>query len=193
MIWPLNAGDYVFLEHGMQRALILTAILIGTASTPIAAAQLYQWKDAQGRAVYSDQPPPPNVRSAQQKSFKGSVIEGGEPYATKVAREKYPLTLYASACGVPCDQARQLLADRGVPYSSKDPQASPDAQADLQKLTGKLNVPVLVVGSDKIEGFETGKWQAALDSAGYPKSALPGRKPAPQTAAAPPAPAPATP
>jgi glutaredoxin len=180
----------------MQRALILTAILIGTASPPLAATQLYQWKDAQGRMVYSDQPPPPSIRNAQQKSFKGNFIEGSEPYAVKTAREKYPVTLYASACGVPCDQARQLLADRGIPYSSKDPQASPEAQAELQKLTGKRYVPVLFVGNDRIDGFETGAWQAALDRAGYPSTALPGRKPAPQTAAAPaPAatPAPATP
>jgi glutaredoxin len=127
--------------------------------------------------VYSDQPPPPSIRNAQQKSFKGSVIEVGESYAAKTAREKYPVTLYASACGIPCDQARQLLADRGVPFSNRDPQASPEAQTELQKLTGRLSVPVLVVGSDKIDGFESGQWQAALDRAGYPKSALPSRKP----------------
>ena len=121
--------------------------------------------------VYSDQPPPPNIRNAQQKPFKGNVIEIGESYAAKTAREKYPITLYASACGVPCDQARQLLTQRGVPFSNKDPQASPEAQAELQKLTGRLSVPVLVVGSDKIDGFEAGQWQAALDRAGYPKSA----------------------
>ena len=157
-----------------------------------AAAQLYQWKDAQGRTVYSDQPPPPSIRNAQQKSFKGSFIEVGESYAAKTAREKYPITLYASACGAPCDQARQLLSERGVPFSNKDPQASPGAQAELQKLTGRLSVPVLVVGSDKIDGFETGQWQAMLDRAGYPKAALPGRKPVPPTVPAPaPAPAPA--
>jgi len=161
------------------------AIWLAAASMPLAAAQLYQWKDAQGRTVYSDQPPPPDVRNAQQKSFKGSVIEVGESYSTKTAREKYPVTLYASACGAPCDQARQLLAERGIPYSGKDPQASPEAQAELQKLTGQLRVPVLVVGSDKITGFGTHQWQGMLDRAGYPKSAPPGSKPAPQTTAAP--------
>jgi len=169
----------------MQRAFILTAILIGTASAPLAAAQIYQWKDAQGRTVYSDQPPPPSIHNAQQKSFKGNLIEVGESYAVKTAREKNPVTLYASACGAPCDQARQLLTERGVPFSSKDPQASPESQSELQKLTGRLSVPVLVVGSDKIDGFETGQWQAMLDRAGYPKSAPPGRKPAPQTAVTP--------
>jgi len=176
----------------MKLGRILITVWLAAASTHLAAAQLYQWKDAQGRMVYSDQPPPASIKGAQQKSFKGNLIEVGESYTAKTAREKYPVTLYASACGIPCDQARQLLADRGVPFSSKDPQASPEAQAELQKLTGRLSVPVLTVGNDKIDGFETGQWQAALDRAGYPKSAAPGSKPAPAAnPAPPPAPLPA--
>jgi glutaredoxin len=172
----------------MKPGFIMAAVWLAAASMPLAAAQLYQWKDAQGRTVYSDHPPPSGV-TAQQKSFKGSVIEVGESYATKSAREKYPVTLYASACGAPCDQARQLLTERGIPFSSKDPQASPEAQEALKKLTGRLGVPVLVVGNDKIDGFESGQWQAALDRAGYPKSAPPGSKPAADT----PTPVPAAP
>ncbi len=174
----------------MKAGLILAAVCAALASAPLAAAQLYQWKDAQGRMQYSDQPPPPSVRNAQQKSFKGNVIEVGESYSAKTAREKSPVTLYASACGAPCDQARQLLSERGVPFSNKDPQASPESQAELQKLTGRLSVPVLAVGRDKIDGFETGQWQAMLDKAGYPKSPAPGRPVgAPAPAAAPAAPA----
>lgn len=169
----------------MKAGTLLMAVCLAAASTSLAAAQLYQWKDAQGRTVYSDQPPPPSIRNAEQKAFKGNFIEIGDSYALKTARENFPITLYASACGTPCDQARQLLTERGVPFSSKDPQANPSAQAELQKLTGHLSVPVLVVGSDKIDGFETGQWQAMLDRAGYPKSAPPGRKPAPQPAATP--------
>ena len=163
----------------MKAASILMAIGLAAASMPLAAAQLYQWKDAQGHTFYSDQPPPPSIRNAQQKDFKGSVIEGGEPYAVQVAREQHPITLYTSACGTTCDQARQLLIQRGVPFSSKDLRTSEEARNEVQKLTGKLNVPVLMVGSDKIEGFNAGRWQAALDRAGYPSSALPGRKPTP--------------
>jgi glutaredoxin len=174
----------------MKAGTLLMAAWLAAASMPLAAAQLYQWKDAQGRTVYSDQAPPPNVRNAQQKSFKGSFIEIGESYSSKTAREKFPVTLYASDCGPFCDQARQLLIDRGIPFSSKDPQASPEAQAELRKLTGQSRVPVLVVGSDKIDGFETGQWQAMLDKAGYPKTPIPGTKPPPPAA---PAGAPAAP
>ena len=175
----------------MKAGPILIAVCLVAVSMPLAAAQLYQWKDAQGRTVYSDQPPPPSIRSSQQKSFKGSFIEVGESYTVKTAREKHPVTLYASACGLPCDQARQLLTARGIPFSSKDPQASPEAQAELQKLTGQLRVPVLVVGSDKIDGFETGQWQAMLDKAGYPKTPMPGARPVPAAQPATPAAAPA--
>jgi glutaredoxin len=164
----------------------MTACL-ALAGAPLEAAQVYQWKDAQGRTVYSDQPPPASVRNAQQKSMKGNVIEVGESYASKLAREKAPVTLYASDCGAPCDQARKLLSERGVPFTSKDPQANPEAQAELQKLTGHLRVPALLIGADKLDGFEAGQWQAALDRAGYPKSVLPGRKPAPGPEAAVPA------
>lgn len=168
----------------MGTGLVLVAACLALASGPLAASQLYQWKDAQGRVVYSDQPAPAGVKNAQQKSFKGSVIEVGESYAAKTAREKYPVTLYTSACGAPCDQARQLLSERGVPHSSQDLQASEEARNAVQKLTGKLNVPVLLVGRDKLEGFEAGQWQAALDRAGYPKSPPPDRSPAAKPAPA---------
>lgn len=168
----------------MKAGLILAAAWLTMASAPLSAAQLYQWKDTQGHMVYSDQPPPTHITNAQQKSFKGNLIETGESYATLTARKKYPIVLYASACGVPCDQARQLLNARGVPFNSKDPQASPEAQVELKQLTGRLSVPVLVVGSDKIDGFETEQWHAALDRAGYPKSVLPGSKPAAEPAPA---------
>jgi hypothetical protein len=56
-----------------------------------------------------------------------------------------------------------------------------------------LKVLVDLVGKDKVDGFETGQWQAALDRAGYPKTPPPGYKPKPVAAATPtPAPDPAT-
>jgi glutaredoxin/predicted outer membrane lipoprotein len=155
----------------------LFAVLLATVFGALNAAQLYQWKDEQGRVVYSDQPPPPSVKNAQQRKFQGSFIEVGESYALRIAREKFPVTLYATACGPACDQARQLLNARGIPFTDVNPESNPEAQADLQKLTGRLHVPVLMVGKDKVDGFETGQWQAALDRAGYPKEPAPGYKP----------------
>lgn len=171
----------------------LVAVLLGAVVGALQAGQLYQWKDEHGQAVYSDQAPPPSVKNAQHKNFQGSFIEVGEPYALRMARERHPVTLYANACGPACDQARQLLQTRGIPFTDTNPETSTEAQAALQKLTGRLHVPVLVIGGDKIDGFEAKQWQAALDRAGYPSTPLPGSKPKPVAAASPtPTPEPAT-
>ncbi|HMM47083.1 MAG TPA: glutaredoxin family protein [Thiobacillaceae bacterium] len=158
--------------------MMMAACLLAT-SAPLGAAGLYQWKDAQGRTVYSDQPPPARTTGVQQKNFKGSVIEVGESYAARVAREKHPVTLYTSTCGSPCDQAKQLLATRGIPHTAHNLGTNEAARTELEQLTGKLNVPVLRVGSEKLEGFEASRWQDALDRAGYPKAASPGSAQAP--------------
>lgn len=155
------------LMHPLISMLLIISVLLLTA--PTQAAQLYQWKDAQGRVYYSDQQPPPSVKNAVQKSFKGNVIEGDDSFAMKSARVKFPVTLYSTACGEPCDQAKRHLEKRGIPYTGKNPE-TPEDRAALLKLTGRSHVPVLVVGTDKIDGFEAGQWDAALDKAGYPKA-----------------------
>ena len=184
------------LMHPLISMLLIISVLLLTA--PAQSAQLYQWKDAQGRVYYSDQQPPPSVKNATQKSFTGNVIEGGDSFALKSAREKSPVTLYVTACGVPCDQAKRHLEQRGIPYASKNPESGED-RAALLKLTGRSNVPVLLVGKDKIDGYEVGQWDAALDKAGYPKTGDLTKKPAPaspvavnKSPATPPAAAPET-
>ena len=173
----------------MKAGPILMAAWLAAASMPLAAAQLYQWKDAQGRTVYSDQPPPASVRNVQQKAVKGNAIDGGESHTAPAARKKFPVTLYNTACGKICDHARQYLVERGIAHSVRDPQASPEARAELQKLTGRLSVPILAVGSETAEGFFPDKWQALLDKAGYSTSVQPGRPAAAQPSPATPAPA----
>ena len=183
----------------------LIHILIPALLTALSAqaAQLYQWKDAQGRVFYSDQQPPPSVKNATQKNFKGSFIEGGESYAMRRAREKSPVLLYITACGVTCDQAKQLLDQRGIPYANKNPWASDEDRDALKKLTGRTHVPVLIIGSTKVEGYDATQWNASLDQAGYPKAGDSAKKAAPTQNSAPPpktlddappeAPAPASP
>ena len=168
------------LMHPLISMLLIISVLLLTA--PAQSAQLYQWKDAQGRVYYSDQQPPPSVKNATQKSFKGNVIEGGDSFALKSARDKFPVTLYSTACGVPCDQAKRHLAQRGIPFTSKNPESGDD-RAALLKLTGRSNVPVLLVGTDKIDGYEVGQWDAALDKAGYPKAGDLGKKATPASKA----------
>ncbi len=154
------------------------------------AGELFRWVDADGKVHYTDQPPPANAKKVEEKKLSGSTINTSElPYATQQAVKKSPVTLYASDCGEPCTQARDHLTQRGIPFASKNPQTVlADAEA-LTKLVGAAFVPVLVVGSAVSKGYEKGAWDAALDAAGYPKSALLKKAPASGAAKSEPSPA----
>lgn len=148
--------------------LVLTVIMAAAS----AQVQLYRWIDADGTVQYSDQPPPPNVRDVQQMQVSSRPGEQPWPYQLQQAARNFPVSLFVSDCGEGCNQARQLLSKRGIPYTEFD---ATDAafQDQLKKLTdGELVVPVLTVGKNVLRGFEAGQWNTELDAAGYPGSAL---------------------
>ncbi len=78
-----------------------------------------------------------------------------------------PVKLYVnSQCGSLCQDARDLLKSRGVPF---DEIAVEDAATfdELKKITGSDSVPVLVVGSVPQRGFDAARYNNILDQAGY--------------------------
>jgi glutaredoxin len=140
------------------------------------AAQLYRWEDEKGNVEYRDTPPPSTAKKVEQRRVNVSPVEASSlPYSVQQAAKNFPVTLWNSSCGAPCDQARAHLVRRGVPYTEKDPQGDVEA---FKKLTGGLEVPVLYVGATRITGYLENEWDVALDIAGYPRTALPGAKPA---------------
>jgi hypothetical protein len=144
-----------------------------------AQADLYRWVDANGKIQYSDQPPPANIKNVDKiKSAGGKPSEAPLPYALQQAVKNFPVTLFSTECGESCTKARDLLAKRGIPYTDMDATMQP-AQEELKKLiNGPPVVPVLKVGRDTLRGFEAGQWNASLDAAGYPKTAvIPARAP----------------
>ncbi len=150
-----------------MRSICLLILLYGLSIS--ANAQVYKWTDAQGQVHYGDLPPP-QAKNLEQKKVSGNIIETDtEPYETKLAVQKNPVTLYSFAeCGDPCTKAQALLDKRGVPYKLKN--TDPD-RAELRALTGDNRIPVLVVGKQTPRrGFEEGAWNLMLDQAGYPKS-----------------------
>lgn len=149
------------------------------------AGELFRWVDSEGKVHYTDQPPPASAKKVEEKKLRsGSTIDTSEmPYALQQAIKKSPVVLYATDCGEPCTQARNHLAQRGIPFTTKNPQATPaDAEA-LVKLVGAKYVPVLVVGSAVSKGYEKGAWDTALDAAGYPKNVKMKKAPAPAPSA----------
>ena len=63
---------------------ILALVMMCVAGAP-SAAQLYRWVDENGNVHYSDQPPPPQARSAQRKRLGDKPGEGPGSYALQQA------------------------------------------------------------------------------------------------------------
>jgi glutaredoxin len=180
-----------------QIAVAALAAALVAATAAQAQTNVYRWVDKDGKVHFSDTPPPEDAKNATQRRIGGGATEDTQlPYATQQAMKRNPVTLYTGTdCGDPCVKGRELLAKRGIPYAEKDAQNNPTDQEALKKLIGTLDVPVLVVGESKFKGYEESQWQASLDSAGYPRTRLPGQAPLrtpPTPVAAPPKPPEAT-
>ncbi len=153
----------------MKRVLLLLACLL---SMPVQAGEMYRWMDKHGRMNYGDVPP---VGATDVERIKSSGNNGPAddlPYATRIAQQNFPVTLYVSdGCGDTCDQAHSLLSKRGIPYSVKVLKTTQDIEAFRQLSGINRIVPVLAVGKDYLKGFLETQWNTELDIAGYPKNA----------------------
>jgi glutaredoxin len=169
----------------MNRSPILM-LVAAVLALPAAAQTIYRWVDKDGKVQFSDTPPPESAKGVTQQRGSAGEVETDLPFASREAARRNPVAIFvAKGCGEPCQQARELLRGRGVPYAERDPMVNQGDADALVKLVGKLEVPVITVGSNHVAGFEAGQWQAALDAAGYPRSLPPGvRAPSPRSAVA---------
>ena len=156
-----------------MRILLVAAAILSTLCAD-AFGQAYRWVDQDGRVHYTQTPPPPNARNVQRKSFRGGGVDVSNlPYATQVAAKNFPVTLYTLPdCGAPCDQARALLVKRAVPFREVSVVTQKDSD-EVKRLSGKTDLPLLMVGNQSQTGFQESLLNGLLDSAGYPTSAPP--------------------
>lgn len=146
------------------------------------AQTVYRSVDANGRVTFSDLPP----SNASQVVPQGTAREGASPnitlpYALRTVVGKYPVTLYTSDDCAPCDEGRNLLRARGIPFAEKTVTKPEDVES-LKRLSQSSSLPLLTVGTHQLKGFAAAEWQQYLSFAGYPQtSQLPAtyRNPAP--------------
>lgn len=172
----------------MKRIKIILVMVLLAASSTLLAAQLYRWVDEKGNVEWRDTPPPPTAKKVEQRKVGGSTIETSDlPYSLQQAVKRFPVTLWTTDCGEVCNRARAHLARRGVPHTEKNPQA--EAEAFKKASGGVMEVPLLLVGSNRLKGYLESAWDAALDSAGYPRTPLVKLQPQPKSLTPTPVPA----
>lgn len=153
-----------------QRALLLI-VLLGLSQASLAQ---YKVVAPDGRVTYTDRPPTEGGSKVTPLRAQGGAESelARLPLALREPVARYPVTLYTSsdACR-PCDSARALLRQRGIPYVERQAQSNEDMR-QLEAIVGALEVPALTIGSQVLRGFAPDSWQGYLDAAGYPRSSV---------------------
>lgn len=142
------------------------------------AFALYKVVGPDGKVTYTDRPDVSTDKKVQPVNARGGVANDvAAPFEVREAARRYPVTLYVAPDCAPCDDGKQFLRQRGIPFSEKLVSNVEDGQA-LQRLTGGSSLPVLTVGAQIVRGWQREDWASYLNAAGYPKeSRLPANYP----------------
>ena len=156
------------LTAGAACLAVACGALAQSSSVPTSTSQ-YKYVDADGRVTYSDQPPPPTARVLEARQSSGLGPTSALPFDLQQATTRYPVVLYSGNRCAPCDDARNLLRGRGVPFIEKTVNSNDDI-ALFKQQSPDGTAPVVTVGSRKVVGFSQANIASLLDDAGYPST-----------------------
>lgn len=153
------------LDFTVPAALLVLSVLMA----PAHGATLYKWVDANGNVTYQDTPPPENVQ------FEESTVDPlPEPLPEDAGRQieeaalENPVSLFTVPECDTCDLVRLYLEGNSIPFAEKDVRTNLETQAELEKITGTLTVPTLVIGEQVLDGYSRRAIRDALANAGFP-------------------------
>lgn len=144
-----------------------TAALLSTAAL---AQQVYRIVGPDGKVTFSDRAPAANAEGTAVGAGPRSGGSSAEalPYALRQVATRFPVTLYTSTDCVPCNSARNLLINRGIPFTERTVSTNEDIDA-LKRMSGESSLPFGTIGAQQLRGFSDTEWTQYLDAAGYPK------------------------
>jgi len=153
----------------LKRVFLLMSLLM---LTNLQAGELYRSIDKDGKVHYSDTPLEGTEDFEKLKPGNEPVPSENVPYETQRAMQNFPVTLYTyPGCGSACQKARDMLNNRGIPFTEKNLETKEDIDA-FRKESGGSQAPALTIGRTWLKGFLDEQWNNELDFAGYPKKAL---------------------
>ena len=163
-----TAGLTRFSTQAAAGGLGLVLVL---AVCSVQAQQVYRQVGADGKVTYSDRPADTTAQGQTGGSARAAAPSSGSPlpYEIRQIATRYPVTLYTADNCAPCISARNLLLQRGVPFTERTVSSRDDMEA-LQRISGETSLPFGSIGGQQLKGFSDTEWSQYLDAAGYPKT-----------------------
>ena len=147
------------------------AALVAAAPAQAQTQTQYKVIGADGKVTYTDRAPTTSEGKVTSIGTRGAAPSGDValPLELRQAVARYPVTLYVMVGNCdPCEAARQLLRQRGIPVTEKQVQSPEDSEA-LERISGGRDAPTLSIGSQTLRGLAPAVWNSYLDAAGYPR------------------------
>ncbi len=155
-------------------ALALLTLAVAALAAPPAGAQVFKWTGPDGRTHYGDRPPgdakkeelrigvqsfggPAQVDTWAQVLKRPPAVDTSKPRASAV-------TMFSTSWCPHCKRAKAYFAQKGVSYREVDIEAS-DAGRREFAVYGGSGVPLIIVGEQRMRGFDAGAMDRLLASA----------------------------
>jgi glutaredoxin len=151
----------------MNRLRPMLAVLLIACAADAGAQAVYRWIDANGRVQYtSEKPPgvPATVVQPRINSYGGTPAASGAR-AGGAAAAQPEVVMYATDWCPYCRQAREHFGRQRIVYREVDIEKSPAGRAEYDRLGGR-GVPLILVGSQRMQGFRAESFDRLLKSAG---------------------------
>jgi len=152
---------------------IVPVLLLSLMWSLPTSAGVYKWKDKDGRIHYGDAPPEKSKAAeirGRISSIKGpAVVSDLTPKsmandATQSGRGGKVRIFTTQSCGY-CKRAKAFLNARGTAYEELDVEASQAAYQEYKAMGGH-GVPVILVGTQRMNGFSAQRLEEMLKGAG---------------------------
>ena len=158
----------------MARYLLVLGLVCATAAALPAVAQVYKWTGPDGRTHYGDHPP----GDAKKEELRIGVQSFGGPAQvdswTQVLKRppnvdtsrpgSSAITMFSTAWCPHCKRAKAYFAQKGVSYREVDIEASDAGRREFAGYGGS-GVPLIIVGEQRMRGFDAGAMDRLLASA----------------------------
>jgi glutaredoxin len=158
-------------SSGWRGAASAVLAMFGALVAAAPAHAQYKVIGPDGKVTYTDRAPAGSDAKVISLGARSAAPSGevALPLELRQVVTRYPVVLYVlvGTCE-PCEAARQLLRQRGIPMTEKQVQSPEDSEA-LERLSGGRDAPTLTIGSQTLRGLAPAVWNSYLDAAGYPR------------------------
>jgi glutaredoxin len=154
--------------------LAVLLLAVAALAAPPAGAQVFKWTGPDGRTHYGDRPPgdakkeelrigvqsfggPAQVDTWAQVLKRPPAVDTSKPRGSAV-------TMFSTSWCPHCKRAKAYFAQKGVSYREVDIEASDAGRREFAEYGGS-GVPLIIVGEQRMRGFDAGAMDRLLASA----------------------------